>query len=62
MMVELVLIDEETDEVFTTVEIPQELFDKLVEASEKSKKTVEEIIKEAITEGIEKEKKAKKKK
>lgn len=61
-MVELVLIDEETDEVFTTVEIPQELFDKLVEASEKSKKTVEEIIKEAITEGIEKEKKAKKKK
>ena len=52
MMVELVLIDDKTDEVFTTVELEQELFDGLVEVATKKKKSVEDIIKEAITDGI----------
>jgi predicted transcriptional regulator len=62
MMVELVLVDAKTDEIFTTVELEQELFDALVKIAEKDKKTLEQIVSEAILEEIEKEKKKSKKK
>ena len=56
-MVELILIDEESNEIFANVEIPEELFTLLVDASNKSGKTIEVIINEAIKEGIEREQK-----
>lgn len=59
-MVELILVDEETNETFANVELPQDLFETLVKASSKSGKTVEEIINEALKEEIERETKKKK--
>ena len=61
MMVELVLVDDKTDEIFTTVELEQGLFDALVKVAEKHNKTIEQIITEAITDGIKREEKKKKK-
>ena len=52
MMVELVLIDDKTDEVFTTVELEQKIFDLLLKDAEKKGITIEDVILEAITEGL----------
>lgn len=61
MMIELVLIDDTTDEVFTTVELEQEIFDLLLKDAEKKGITIEDVILEAITEGIKNVKKGDKK-
>ena len=52
MMVEIVFIDDTTDEVFTTVELEQDVFDLLLKDAEKKGITIEDVILEAITEGV----------
>ena len=60
-MFELVLIDDKTDEIFTTVELEEEVHDALLKLVDQTGKTMEEIILEAITEGLENARKSDKK-
>lgn len=52
MTIELVLINDKTDEVLETLELEQKLYDDLIKISENNNKSIEEIIIEAIKEGI----------
>ena len=61
MVFELVLVDDKTGEIFTTVELEDEIHDALLKLVDQTGKTMEDIILEAIKEGLENAKKSDKK-
>ncbi len=57
-MIELVLVNDKTDEIFTTVELEDKVHDDLLKLVDQTGKSLEEIILESITEGLENAKKS----